>query len=118
MDKNHRDRVAFLRVSRPASFERGMKLRQVQNAKGRHGSQPDPVSRSRIGKSSRDARPGDVIGIPNHGTIRVGDTFSEGEPNYVSQGLPVFAPEILRRVRLGDTSRKIKQLRSRPGRSR
>jgi peptide chain release factor 3 len=54
--------------------------------------------------------PGDVIGIPNHGTIRVGDTFTEGEDLRFT-GLPVFAPEVLRRVRLVDTTR-IKQMRS------
>ena len=108
MDKNHRDRVAFLRLA-SGTFERGMKLRQVR-------TQKDVMVHSPILFLAKDreivenARPGDVIGIPNHGTIRVGDTFSEGE-NIRFTGLPVFAPEILRRVRLGDT-RKIKQLRA------
>ena len=108
MDKNHRDRVAFLRLS-SGSFRRGMKLRQVRTEK-------DVMVHSPILFLAKDreivegAMPGDVIGIPNHGTIRVGDTFSEGESLRFT-GLPVFAPEILRRVRLGDT-RRIKQLRS------
>ncbi|MGI9506022.1 MAG: EF-Tu/IF-2/RF-3 family GTPase, partial [Geminicoccaceae bacterium] len=108
MDKNHRDRVAFMRLA-SGTFERGMKLRQVR-------TQKDVMVHSPILFLAKDreivenARPGDVIGIPNHGTIRVGDTFSEGEALRFT-GLPVFAPEILRRVRLGDT-RKIKQLRA------
>ncbi len=108
MDKNHRDRVAFLRLS-SGVFRRGMKLRQVRTAK-------DVMVHSPILFLAQDreiaegAMPGDVIGIPNHGTIRVGDTFTEGEALRFT-GLPVFAPEILRRVRLGDT-RRIKQLRS------
>lgn len=108
MDKNHRDRVAFLRLA-SGTFKRGMKLRQVR-------TQKDVMVHSPILFLAKDreivenARPGDVIGIPNHGTIRVGDTFSEGEALRFT-GLPVFAPEILRRVRLGDT-RKIKQLRA------
>ena len=53
--------------------------------------------------------PGDIIGIPNHGTLRVGDTLSEGEDLRIT-GIPNFAPEILRRVRLGDPMR-MKQLR-------
>ena len=108
MDKNHRDRVAFMRLA-SGTFERGMKLKQVR-------TQKDVMVHSPILFLAKDreivenARPGDVIGIPNHGTIRVGDTFSEGESLRFT-GLPVFAPEILRRVRLGDT-RKIKQLRA------
>jgi len=107
MDKNHRDRVAFMRVC-SGHFQRGMKLRQVRSGK-------DVMIHSPIFFFAQDreivddAGPGDVIGIPNHGTIRVGDTFTEGE-KFRFTGLPVFAPEILRRVRLGDTTR-IKQLR-------
>ncbi|MGI9569797.1 MAG: EF-Tu/IF-2/RF-3 family GTPase, partial [Desulfobulbia bacterium] len=107
MDRNHRDRVAFLRLC-SGHFQRGMKLKQVRSGK-------DVMIHSPIFFFAQDreiveeAGPGDVIGIPNHGTIRVGDTFTEGE-NFRFTGLPVFAPEILRRVRLGDTTR-IKQLR-------
>jgi len=108
MDKNHRDRVAFMRLS-SGTFRRGMKLRQVRTKK-------DMMMHSPILFLAQDreiadgARPGDVIGIPNHGSVRVGDTFSEGEELKFT-GLPVFAPEILRRVRLLDMG-KIKQLRS------
>lgn len=107
MDSNHRDRVAFMRIC-SGDFKRGMKLRQIRTGK-------DVMVHSPIMFFAQDrevvhgAGPGDVIGIPNHGTIRVGDTFTEGEVMQFT-GLPAFAPEILRRVRLPDTS-KVKQLR-------
>ena len=107
MDKNHRDRVAFMRLC-SGHFKRGMKLRQVRTDK-------DVMIHSPIFFLAQDreivneAGPGDVIGVPNHGTIRVGDTFTEGEDIRFT-GLPVFTPEILRRVRLVDTT-KIKQMR-------
>ncbi len=107
MDPNHRDRVAFLRLC-SGQFRRGMKLRQVRTGK-------DLVVHSPIFFMARDreivddAGPGDVIGVPNHGTVRVGDTFTEGEAIRFT-GLPAFAPEILRRIHLPDTTRA-KQLR-------
>ena len=107
MDPNHRDRVAFLRLC-SGRFRRGMKLRQVRTGK-------DLVVHSPIfflaGERdiAAEAGPGDVIGVPNHGTVRVGDTFTEGEALRFT-GLPAFAPEILRRVHLPDTGRA-KQLR-------
>lgn len=108
MDKNHRDRVAFMRLC-SGEFKRGMKLKQTRTGK-------DIMVHSPIFFLAQDreiveqAGPGDVIGIPNHGTVRVGDTFTQGEVLRFT-GLPAFAPEILRRVRLGDTTR-IKQMRS------
>ncbi len=102
MDPNHRDRVAFVRLC-SGNFKRGMKLRQVRTGK-------DMVVHSPIFFMARDreivdsAGPGDVIGVPNHGTVRVGDTFTEGEVLRFT-GLPAFAPEILRRVHLPDTTR-------------
>ena len=107
MDKNHRDRVAFLRVC-SGRLRRGMKLRQVRTGKDIMIHSPVTfLAQDR--ELAADASPGDIVGIPNHGTIRVGDTFTEGETLRFT-GLPAFAPEILRRVRLGDTTR-IKQLR-------
>ncbi len=108
MDKNHRDRVAFMRVC-SGHFKRGMKLKQVRTGK-------DILVHSPIfflaqdREIAEDARAGDVIGIPNHGTVRVGDTFTEGETLRFT-GLPAFAPEALRRVRLGDMTR-VKQMRA------
>jgi len=99
MDPNHRDRVAFLRLC-SGRFRRGMKLKQSGTGKtlGVH----NPILFFAQERETVDeAWPGDIIGIPNHGVLRVGDTLSEsGE--VVFTGIPNFAPEILRRVRLAD----------------
>jgi peptide chain release factor 3 len=99
MDPNHRDRVAFLRLA-SGRFRRGMKLVQsgTKKALGVH----NPILFFAQERETLDeAFPGDIIGIPNHGVLRVGDSLSEtGE--IVFTGIPNFAPEILRRVRLGD----------------
>jgi peptide chain release factor 3 len=99
MDPNHRDRVAFLRLC-SGKFRRGMKLKQSGTGKsiGVH----NPILFFAAERETVDeAWPGDIIGIPNHGILRVGDTLSEsGE--IVFTGIPNFAPEILRRVRLAD----------------
>lgn len=108
MDKNHRDRVAFMRLC-SGHFKRGMKLKQTRTGKDLMVHSPI-FFLAQDREIAQDAGPGDVIGIPNHGTVRVGDTFTQGEILRFT-GLPAFAPEILRRVRLGDTTR-IKQLRS------
>jgi peptide chain release factor 3 len=108
MNPQHRDRVAFMRVC-SGRFRRGMKLTQVQT--GKVIAMHSPIfffAQSR--EIVDEAFPGDIIGLPNHGTLRVGDTLSEGEKiNFV--GLPNFAPEILRRIKLGDPT-KTKQLRT------
>ena len=65
---------------------------------------------------AEEAWPGDIIGIPNHGTLRIGDTLTEGETIRVT-GIPSFAPEILRRVRLDDPM-KSKHLQARAGAAR
>jgi peptide chain release factor 3 len=99
MDPNHRDRVAFLRLC-SGKFRRGMKLKQSGTGKviGIH----NPILFFAAERETVDeAWPGDIIGVPNHGTLRVGDTLSEsGEIAFT--GIPNFAPEILRRVRLSD----------------
>jgi len=102
MDKNHRDRVAFMRLC-SGRFRRGMKLRQERTQ--RQLAVQNPIfffARDR--DLAEGASPGDIIGIPNHGTISVGDTFSEMETLRFT-GLPNFAPEILRRVRVRDAMR-------------
>ena len=99
MDPNHRDRVAFLRLA-SGEFKRNMKLKQSGTGKtiGIH----NPILFFASERETVDeAWPGDIIGIPNHGVLRVGDTLSESG-NVVFTGIPNFAPEILRRVRLGD----------------
>ena len=99
MDANHRDRIAFMRIC-SGRFRRGMKLRLSSSGKtiGIH----NPILFFAQDRDLVDeAWPGDIIGIPNHGTIRVGDTLTEGE-DLLFTGIPNFAPEILQRVRLDD----------------
>jgi peptide chain release factor 3 len=99
MDKNHRDRMAFVRVC-SGVFRRGMRLVHVRTGK-------EVVVRNAMTFLARDrsivdeAWPGDIIGIPNHGTIRIADTFTEGE-ELAFTGVPNFAPELFRRARLRD----------------
>jgi peptide chain release factor 3 len=99
MDPNHRDRIAMLRLT-SGKFTRGMKLK-VQNT-GRQLSVNSPIMFFAADRElAEEAYAGDVIGIPNHGVLRVGDSLSEtGALRF--QGLPNFAPEILRRVRVKD----------------
>jgi peptide chain release factor 3 len=107
MDPNHRDRIAFARVC-SGRLARGMRLKQVRTGKliPLHAPQ---FFFARDRQIADEAFAGDVVGIPNHGTLRIGDTLSESEDiNFV--GVPYFAPEILRRVRLDDAM-KAKKLR-------
>jgi peptide chain release factor 3 len=99
MDPNHRDRIAFLRLT-SGQFARGMKLK-VQNT-GRQLSVNAPIMFFASDRElAEEAFAGDVIGIPNHGVLRVGDSLSEtGTLRFA--GLPNFAPEILQRVRVKD----------------
>jgi peptide chain release factor 3 len=107
MDPNHRDRIAFARIC-SGKLARGMRLKQVRTGKliPLHAPQ---FFFARDRALAEEAFAGDVVGIPNHGTLRIGDTLSEQEDlNFV--GVPYFAPEILRRVRLDDAM-KAKKLR-------
>ncbi len=107
MDPNHRDRIAFARVC-SGRLTRGMRLKQVRTGKliPLHAPQ---FFFAREREIADEAFAGDVVGIPNHGTLRIGDTLTDGEEiNFV--GVPYFAPEILRRVRLDDAM-KAKKLR-------
>ena len=99
MDPNHRDRVAFLRLA-SGEFRRNMKLKQSGTGKSIGVHNPILFFASER-ETVDEAWPGDIIGIPNHGTLRVGDTLSESG-GVVFTGIPNFAPEILRRVRLAD----------------
>ena len=108
MNPMHRDRVAFMRLC-AGKFRRGMKLSQIGTGKTIAVHSPI-LFFARERELADEAFPGDIIGIPNHGTLRVGDTLTEGEVLRFT-GLPNFAPEILRRVRLVDPT-KTKQLRN------
>ena len=107
MDPNHRDRIAFMRLC-SGTFKRGMKL--TPTGHGTPIAIHSPILFFAQNRELADeAFPGDIIGIPNHGTLRVGDTLSErADVRFI--GLPNFAPEILRRVQLKDPT-KTKQLR-------
>ncbi len=108
MDPNHRDRIAFVRVC-SGKLERGMKARLSRTGKPMGLTAPQFFFASQR-QIADTAYAGDVVGIPNHGTLRIGDTLTEGEP-LVFQGVPNFAPEILRRVRLEDAmkAKKLKE---------
>ncbi len=107
MDPQHRDRIAFMRLC-SGRFRRGMKL--TPSGSGKPMAVHSPILFFAQDRELADeAFPGDIIGIPNHGTLRVGDTLSEKSDVRIT-GLPNFAPEILRRVALRDPT-KTKQLR-------
>jgi len=107
MDPQHRDRIAFMRLC-SGKFRRGMKL--TPSGSGKPIAVHSPILFFAQDREIADeAFPGDIIGIPNHGTLRVGDTLSE-KADVRFTGLPNFAPEILRRIALKDPT-KTKQLR-------
>jgi peptide chain release factor 3 len=107
IDPQHRDRIAFVRLC-SGRFRRGMKLKNVRT--GRQMSVQAPVFfLARDRNLAEEAWPGDILGIPNHGSLRIGDTLSESEELRVT-GIPNFAPEILRRVKIEDPM-KSKHLR-------
>jgi peptide chain release factor 3 len=108
MDPNHRDRIAFVRLC-SGKLSRGMKVKQVRTGKVISLNAPQFFF-AQDRALAEEAYAGDVVGIPNHGMLRIGDTLTEGEDfNFV--GVPSFAPEILRRVRLPDAmkAKKLKQ---------
>ena len=106
MDPNHRDRIAFMRMA-SGTFRRGMKL--VPSGLGKPIAVHSPILFFAQDRELADtAEAGDIIGIPNHGTLRVGDSLSERNDVRFT-GLPNFAPEILRRIVLRDPT-KTKQL--------
>ncbi len=99
MDPKHRDRVAFVRLA-SGHFERGMKMTHVRTKKPMTISNPVMFLASDR-ELAEEAWAGDIIGIPNHGQLRIGDTLTQGEALRVS-GIPSFAPELLQSVRAGD----------------
>ncbi|HYC25017.1 MAG TPA: peptide chain release factor 3 [Roseiarcus sp.] len=107
MDPNHRDRIAFLRVC-SGKLARGMRAKLVRTGKPITLSAPQFFF-AQDRSLADEAFAGDVVGIPNHGVLRIGDSLSEGE-DIVFRGVPSFAPEILRRVKLADAM-KAKKLR-------
>lgn len=107
MDPNHRDRIAFVRLC-AGHYVRGMKLLHVRSNKMMAVNNA-VLFLARDRELAEDAFAGDIMGIPNHGTLRIGDTLTEGEVlNFT--GVPSFAPELLQRVNIGDPM-KVKHLR-------
>ncbi|MGE0080389.1 MAG: peptide chain release factor 3 [Thiohalomonadaceae bacterium] len=106
MDPQHRDRIAFLRVC-SGHYSQAMKVKHVRlgrEVKIANATTFMAQERERV----EDAWPGDIIGLHNHGTIQIGDTFTEGE-DLKFTGIPHFAPELFRLARLRDPL-KLKQL--------
>ena len=108
MDPNHRDRIAFARLC-SGKLSRGMKAKLVRTGKNMSLSSPQFFF-AQDRALADEAFAGDVVGIPNHGTLRIGDTLTEGE-DITFVGVPSFAPEIVRRVRLTDAmkAKKLKE---------
>ena len=102
MDPQHHDRVAFLRLT-SGRYRRGMKLHQVRiNRDVQVANAITFMAQDR--EQAEDAFAGDILGLHNHGTIQIGDTFTEGEA-LKFRGVPNFAPELFRRVILKDPLR-------------
>ena len=102
MDPAHRDRIAFLRIC-SGGYRKGMKMRHVRI--GRDVKVADALTfRADTRELIEEAWAGDIIGLHNHGTIRIGDTFSQGE-DLAFTGIPNFAPELFRRAVLKDPLR-------------
>ncbi len=107
MDPNHRDRIAFMRVC-SGKLTRGMKVKHVRSGKTMAINSPQFFF-AQDRSIAEEAFAGDVVGIPNRGVLRIGDALTEGE-DITFLGIPSFAPEILRRIRLEDAikARKLK----------
>ncbi|RKZ60363.1 MAG: peptide chain release factor 3 [Candidatus Parabeggiatoa sp. nov. 3] len=102
MDPAHRDRIAFLRIC-SGQYSKGMKMRHLRiNREVQISNALTFMAGER--EHTENAWPGDIIGLHNHGTIQIGDTFTQGEALKFT-GIPYFAPEIFRRARLRDPLR-------------
>jgi len=100
MDPQHRDRIAFLRIC-SGMYQKGMKARHVRIKK--EVKFADAVTFMAADRGHIEtAYPGDIIGLHNHGGIRIGDSFSVNNEELVFTGIPNFAPELFRRARLKD----------------
>src|SRR5699024_6964610 len=99
MDPQHRDRIAFMRVC-SGHYHKGMKMRHLRTGKEMRVNDAITFMANKR-DATEDAWPGDIIGIHNHGTIAIGDCFSQGE-KLPFTGIPSFAPELFRRVVLRD----------------
>jgi len=102
MDPGHRDRIAFMRIC-SGEYRKGQKVLHVRS--GKEMKIPDAITFMAADRQHADtAYAGDIIGLHNHGTINIGDSFTEGEQLRFT-GIPNFAPEIFRRAVLKDPLR-------------
>lgn len=99
MDAKHRDRIAFVRLC-SGKFRRGMKLKHIRSGKTMTAHNP-LLFLAQDRELAEEAWAGDIIGIPNHGNLRIGDALTEGE-DLAFTGIPSFAPELMRKVRPED----------------
>jgi len=99
MDPKHRDRIAFFRLA-SGHFKRGMKLKHARSGKMMTVNAP-MLFLAQDRETADEAWAGDIIGLPNHGALRIGDTLTEGE-DLQAIGIPSFAPEIMQTVRSDD----------------
>jgi len=99
MDPKHRDRIAFMRIN-SGHFKRGMKLKHVRSGKVLNIHNP-VLFLAQDREVAEEAVAGDIIGLPNHGNLRIGDTLSQSE-DLCFTGIPTFAPEYLQKARPDD----------------
>jgi peptide chain release factor 3 len=109
MDPKHRDRIAFMRVC-SGRFERGMKMKHLRHEPRHRRLQRGDLHGPRPRDWSKRPYAGDIIGIPNHGNIQIGDSFSEGEAAGNLPAFRSFAPELFRSRAHPQPALKIKQL--------
>ncbi len=103
MDPKHRDRIAFTRVC-SGRFKKGMKLRHVRSGKMLTIHNP-LMFFAQERESAEESFAGDIIGLPNHGNLRIGDALVESNEDLHFTGIPNFAPELMQRVRANDPMR-------------
>lgn len=99
MDPKHRDRIAFTRIC-SGKFKKGMKLKHVRSGKMQVIHSPQ-IFMAQDREMAEEAYPGDIIGLPNYGGLRIGDALTEGE-DLTFVGIPSFAPELMQRARAED----------------
>lgn len=109
MDPKHRDRIAFVRIC-SGKFKKGMKLRHGRSGKTLTIHNPQMFF-SQDRETAEEAWPGDILGLPNHGNLRIGDALVESNETLNFTGIPNFAPELMQRVRSEDPM-KAKHLES------
>ncbi|MCB9988985.1 MAG: peptide chain release factor 3 [Rhodospirillales bacterium] len=100
MDPKHRDRIAFTRIC-SGKFKKGMKLKHVRSGKILTMHNPQ-MFLAQDRETAEEAYPGDILGLPNHGNLRIGDALVESNENLHFAGIPSFAPEYLQRCRADD----------------